>query len=83
MWSLVIIAFTVTGCLEIHGKVIFVLMWRTALNCDFAAYLLEQLKLPTHDYYQRFAGGIYWSKVPGEAAPVHLVSDATPITELM
>lgn len=41
MWSLVIIAFTVTGCLEIHGKMIFVLMWRTALNCDFARFGLQ------------------------------------------
>ena len=48
---------------------------RTALNLDFAAYLMRLRERPCHPYYDRFTGGVCWSETPGTAAPAYLLSD--------
>ena len=48
---------------------------RTAVYSDFAQYLMDQISRPCHEFYKRFTGGVYWPQIPGQAAPVHLVSD--------
>ena len=42
---------------------------------EFATYLMGQFQRPHEPYYDQFEGGICWSKVPGDALPVMLLSD--------
>ncbi len=48
---------------------------RSAVHMDFAQYLMDVTSRPHDPYYDRFTGGVYWPERPGEAIPVHLVSD--------
>lgn len=48
---------------------------RTALNLDFAVYLMQLRQRPCHPYYDRFKGGVCWHETPSEAAPAYLLSD--------
>ena len=48
---------------------------RTAVNSDFALYLMDQISRPCHEFYKRFTGGVYWPQIPGQPVPAHVVSD--------
>ncbi len=47
---------------------------RLMLNGDLAAYLIDQHARGAHDYYRRFANGIYWRESPAAARPVILMT---------
>jgi hypothetical protein len=42
---------------------------------EFAAWLINEYHRPHEPYYDRFKGGLYWRRAPGEALPVMLLSD--------
>lgn len=48
---------------------------RLSVYADFALYLLYLRKRPCHAYYDRFKGGVCWSKVPGQPVPMMLLTD--------
>lgn len=48
---------------------------RTMFYCDFAAYLMDVMTRPIHDFFRRFTGGVYWPRSPGAPLPVHLVTE--------
>ncbi len=48
---------------------------RSAIQMDFAQYLMDVTSRPHDPYYDRFTGGVYWPERPGTAIPVHLVTD--------
>lgn len=48
---------------------------RSAIHMDFAQYLMDVISRPRDPYFDRFTGGVYWPETPGQAIPVHLVTD--------
>lgn len=48
---------------------------RTHAYSEFAVYLVNQTARPHDPYFDRFKGGLYWPRAPGDPMPVMLLSD--------
>ncbi len=48
---------------------------RNIAYAEFAAWLINEYHRPHEPYFDRFKGGLYWCRAPGEALPVMLLSD--------
>lgn len=55
---------------------------RTMFYCDIAAYLMDLMTRPVHDYFRRFTGGVYWPRSPGADLPVHVLTEKLVLVTL-